>query len=70
MAQGIKVLATRPDHLSSIPGSQIVKGKGKELTPESCPLTAAHTQWLMNMYMHTHTHMHTHTNTKNVIKNV
>ena len=51
MAQQVKALAAKLDHLSSIPGAQ--RNKRIEPTPQQYSKAL--------YYTHTHTHTHTHT---------
>jgi hypothetical protein len=50
MAQCVKVLAAKPDDLSSIPGTHIVEPKILTLT--SCPLTSMCVSWYPFEYIH------------------
>ena len=48
MAQQVKVLAVKPDDLSSIPGTHMVG----EPIPTGCPLTATCIPWNMHICKH------------------
>jgi hypothetical protein len=53
MAQWEKVLAAKPDDLSSIPREHVVEGRNQ--LPQVVPLTSTSVLW------HTHTNTHAHT---------
>lgn len=55
MAQQLKVLGGKPDNLSSIPETQMVK-KGRQALI-NCPLISAYVPW---HFVPTYTHMYAH----------
>lgn len=63
MAQGVKVLAAKPDALSLIPTSS---DEGRKLASTSCLLTSTYVPWPTCVHMYTH--MHTYTLNKETVK--
>lgn len=61
MAQQIKVLASKPEDLSLIPGSESC-GRKRELIPQNFPLTSTRMQQqcIPPTYAHVSTHRSTH----------